>query len=330
MVAVDSIRPCPLQPRVNVSVDLVRRLAESMRAGRHEPLLEVEPAPQHPGHYQIVCGEQRWRAAREAGLRRVLVRIHPRLGYLERLQKQYEENCLRADLDPVEDARAVLVAKILRDVQRAEQLLHKASIPFQPLEEKRVTDRADFDRHLERLKTLLIEHKVHVKQADGKVVCGPLSPWSETERALRISEAARKAKLAILRLEPALLEEVHRLPAHHSTLVARVGDRERRAQLVAVAARLTHRRLQAVVSRLRENPELTVQEAMAERFRMDARTGAGPLAFEVQLRNLADLCRQLSRTLANLRTRLSPIERMHVVQLLVGLRQTLVSFEEAL
>ncbi len=109
LVSVDHIHPCPFQPRVNVSMDLVRKLAESMRAGRHEPLLEVEPAPLQPGHYQIVCGEQRWRAAREAGLKRILVRIHPRLAYLERLRKQYEENRLRSDLDPVEDARAVRV-----------------------------------------------------------------------------------------------------------------------------------------------------------------------------------------------------------------------------
>jgi hypothetical protein len=28
-----------------------------MKAGRHQPLLEVEPAPGLPGRYQIICGD---------------------------------------------------------------------------------------------------------------------------------------------------------------------------------------------------------------------------------------------------------------------------------
>ncbi len=128
LVAVDQIHPCPVQPRATVSVELVKKLAESMRAGRHDPLLEVEPAPLQPGHYQIVCGEQRWRAAKEAGLDRVLVRLHKRLGYLERLQKQYEENRLRADLIPIEDVQLLVLAKTLRDMEAAERLLKDALI----------------------------------------------------------------------------------------------------------------------------------------------------------------------------------------------------------
>jgi ParB family transcriptional regulator, chromosome partitioning protein len=73
LVSIDHIHPCPIQPRVNVSVELVRKLADSMRAGRHDPLLEVEPHPERGGHFQIICGEQRWRAAKEAGVDHVLV-----------------------------------------------------------------------------------------------------------------------------------------------------------------------------------------------------------------------------------------------------------------
>jgi ParB family chromosome partitioning protein len=81
---------------------LVEQLAVSMKAGRHEPLIEVEPLPDQPGRYQIVCGEQRWRAALEARIPSVLVRVLLRLTYVERLRKQLEENRLRASLDPVE------------------------------------------------------------------------------------------------------------------------------------------------------------------------------------------------------------------------------------
>ena len=108
IVPVDLIQPCPIQPRVNVSVDFVDKLSGSIKSGRHQPVLEVEPAPGRRGSYQIVCGEQRWRAAKAAGLLEILVRIHPHLGYLERLEKQYEENRLRADLDLVEDRKSVV------------------------------------------------------------------------------------------------------------------------------------------------------------------------------------------------------------------------------
>lgn len=47
MVAVDLIQACPIQGRVNVSIDLVQRLSDSMKAGRYEPVLEVEPATSH-------------------------------------------------------------------------------------------------------------------------------------------------------------------------------------------------------------------------------------------------------------------------------------------
>lgn len=250
MVSIERIHPSPLQPRTTVSMDLVSKLAQSMRAGRHDPVLEVEPAADRPGHYEIVCGEQRWRAAKEAGLDRVLVRIHERLGSLQRLQKQYEENRLRADLTPYEDAQLLVVAKTLGDVEVAERRLNDAHVPFQPLDDRRVREVAEIHRHLDGLKALLLEHKVNViKSADGLIV-GPLSPWHETERALGISEAARKAKLSVLRLEPEVLEVVNALPAQHAPLIARVEGRDRRAELAERAPQLTHRQLQAAVSRL--------------------------------------------------------------------------------
>src|SRR5262249_56781662 len=74
LVAVDQVQPCPIQPRVNFSVDLIEQLSSSMRAGRHQPVLEVEPAPGAPGRYQIVCGEQRWRAGPAGGRNAVVAR----------------------------------------------------------------------------------------------------------------------------------------------------------------------------------------------------------------------------------------------------------------
>ena len=92
-----------------VPAGLVEKLPDSIRSGRHQPLLEVEPAPGQRGRYQIIRGEQRWREAKAAADLLEILPIHPHFGYLERIEKQYEENRLRADLDVVEEAHCITV-----------------------------------------------------------------------------------------------------------------------------------------------------------------------------------------------------------------------------
>ena len=330
VVPVDLIQPCPIQPRVNVSVDFVDKLSGSIKAGRHQPLLEVEPAPGMRGHYQIVCGEQRWRAAKAAGLLEILVRIHPNLGYLERLEKQYEENRLRADLDLVEEAHCILLDKTIRDIAVAEQLLRDSLVPFQPLDEKRILHREEFVEHLDGLRKLLVRHKTHtVKGPNGKPIAGPLSPWRESEQALGISESQRKAKLGVLRLAPELLDELHELSAEHAIQISRLQDADQEAELVHRARELTHRQVHRVVDRLLRDPELDVSELVDSELSGDNNKITGPLAFDEQLQVLADLCRQLARMLSNLRSRTGDEDSAQVRGLLADLRCELNAFDEA-
>ena len=316
VVPVELIEPCPIQPRVNVSVDFVDKLSGSIKAGRHQPLLEVEPAPAQRGIYQIVCGEQRWRAAKAAGLLEILVRIHPHLGYLERLEKQYEENRLRADLDAVEEAHCYLLDKTIRDIQVAERLLRDALVPFQPLDERRLARREEFGSHLDVLKRLLVKRKVHVVKTESGAVAGQLSPWCETEKALGIAESQRKAKLGILRLDPDLQEKVRSLPAEHAVQIARLADRDKQAALVKRATELTHKQVRAAVDSLLRDSTKDVAEV------------TNTFAFEARLAAVADLCRQLARALRNLRSIVTHEERSAVAEVLSSLRSELDSFEE--
>ncbi len=324
LVAVENIHPGRLQPRTTTSVELVRQLAESMRAGRHEPLLEVESLPGRPGHYRIVCGEQRWRAAKEARVERVLVRMLDGLGHLARLQKQYEENRLRAGLTPADDAFAVLLMKSIKDIEHAEHLLAVRSIPFEPLNDKDVKGRADLEDHLASMKALLLENRIHANKSGSGLHVAPLSPWRETEHALGISEVARKRKLAVLRLEPEVLAEANQLPSNHAALIARVEGDDRRGELAARASQLSHRQLHAAVRRLRENPALTIDQALSANRPLNT----NPLAFEERLRVLADLCRQIVRLLNNLKPRISDAERDQARVLLATLLQDMHGFFE--
>ena len=327
VVPVDLIQPCPIQPRVNVSVDFVDKLSGSIKAGRHQPLLEVEPALGRRGRYQIVCGEQRWRAAKAAGLLEVLVRIHPHLGYLERLEKQYEENRLRADLDLVEEAYCIQLDKTIRDIAFAEQLLRDSLISFEALDEKRILHREEFVDHLDGLRKLLVKHKTHtVTGADGNPAAGPLSPWRESEHALGISESQRKAKLGVLRLGPELLGELRELPAEHAIQISRLRDAAQQAELVQRARELTHRQVHRVVDRLLNDPDLDVAKLVETELHADKEAVAAPLAFDHQLQLLADLCRQLVRALRNLSSTVSVNERTTVCDLLASLDPEMTDF----
>lgn len=330
LVPIDRVQPCPIQPRVNVAVDFIDRLSRSIKSGRLQPLLEVEPAPGRPGYYQIVCGEQRWRAAKAVGLLEILVRIHPHLGYLERLERQYEENRLRAALDVVEEAHCLLLDKTIRDTAVAEQLLRESLVPFQPLDEIRIVHREQFAEHLDGLRKLLVKHKVHVvKGADGKPQVGPLSPWRETENALGISETRRKAKLTALNLAPELLDQAREMPAEHAIQIARLQDADRQAELVRRGHDLTVIQVSRIVDRLLQDSSLDVTEMIDAEVDRE-KTGVGErLSSPEHVGVLADLCRQLTRQLSNLRSRIDEAAAAQVRAILADLRRELDAFEEA-
>lgn len=316
LVPLDSLEPSAIQPRVNVAADLIAKLAASMKAGRHEPLLEVESISSRPQRFQILCGEQRWRAAREAGLKEVLVRVHPRLGYLERLTKQYEENRLRADLDPVEEGACILAVKTIQDALAAERLLREAHVPFRPLNDKRIERREQFAEHLEELRRLL---RLHGIEADW------LSRWRDTEKALGISETQRKYKVGILRLDPALQDAVRDLPIEHAMQISRVSDPRRQAELAARAPDLTYREIRHAAERLRRNPKLSVEEALG------APATATPtrIASDRPMELVADLCRQLTRLMVVVRADPDQERKSAAALALNDLRRSIDEFLQA-
>jgi ParB family transcriptional regulator, chromosome partitioning protein len=97
------IRRNPRQPRTRFGPDSIKTLAASLAdAGVVQPLI-VRPLPD--GRYELIAGERRWRAAREAGLQTVPAIVREE-GEAERLQTALIENMAREDLNPVDEARA--------------------------------------------------------------------------------------------------------------------------------------------------------------------------------------------------------------------------------
>jgi ParB family chromosome partitioning protein len=100
---VEFLSPSPLQPRRTFSEEEIASLAESIRErGVLQPIL-VRPAAGRPGHYEIVAGERRWRAAQAAQLHEVPI-IVKELADDGALEIALVENIQRTDLNALEEA----------------------------------------------------------------------------------------------------------------------------------------------------------------------------------------------------------------------------------
>jgi ParB family chromosome partitioning protein len=102
-VPIDRVRRSELNPRKNFAEKELKELAESIRErGLVQPLV-VRPVKGAPGHYEIVAGERRWRAAQLASQRTVPVIIRS-LSDQEALELAIIENVQRSDLNAIEEA----------------------------------------------------------------------------------------------------------------------------------------------------------------------------------------------------------------------------------
>jgi len=103
-INVELIAPNPNQPRRRFDEEALTALADSLAdQGVLQPVL-VRPLA--GGSYELVAGERRWRAAQMAGLAQIPAIVEQR-DDTEALEAAIVENMARADLNPVEEARAV-------------------------------------------------------------------------------------------------------------------------------------------------------------------------------------------------------------------------------
>ena len=98
-----SIAPNPYQPRERFDEAALGELTASIRdKGLLQPLV-VRRAGE--GHYELIAGERRFRAAQRAGLSQVPIVVRDADGS-EALELALIENLQREDLNPLEEARA--------------------------------------------------------------------------------------------------------------------------------------------------------------------------------------------------------------------------------
>ena len=121
------VEPAASQPRKNFDENALTELAESIKKyGVIQPIVVKKV----DDHYQIIAGERRWRAAKQAGLKDIPVIIKD---YDEQQIAEIAliENLQREDLNPIEEARAyqALIEKYqLKQEEIAEKVFKSRSV----------------------------------------------------------------------------------------------------------------------------------------------------------------------------------------------------------
>ena len=101
-IPMDRIEPSRYQPRIHFDEQALQELADSIR---ENGLIQPITVREIDGHYEIIAGERRWRAAKLAGLDRIA-------GYVlspsetQAAEMSLVENIQREDLTAVEEAKA--------------------------------------------------------------------------------------------------------------------------------------------------------------------------------------------------------------------------------
>jgi ParB family chromosome partitioning protein len=101
-IAIDQIDVNPNQPRKVFDSEALRELTASIQSsGVIQPVV----VRRHGTGYQLIAGERRWRAARQAGLARIPAVVREATD-AQSLEIALVENLLREDLNPMEEAEA--------------------------------------------------------------------------------------------------------------------------------------------------------------------------------------------------------------------------------
>jgi ParB family chromosome partitioning protein len=96
-----NIEPNPDQPRLSIDQEGLNELASSVR--EHGVLQPILVRPLENGQYQLVAGERRWRASKQAGLDTIPA-IVEQIDDDTALEIALIENLQREDLSPLDEA----------------------------------------------------------------------------------------------------------------------------------------------------------------------------------------------------------------------------------
>ncbi len=173
-IPLDQIDANPFQTRTHVSEEQLAELAASITAnGVVQPIL-VRPQP--GGRFQLIAGERRWRASRLAS-RDTIPAILRQVSDEQAMEITIVENLQRADLNPMEQARAF------------ERLSREFHMTQEQMAQRTGKDRASVSNFLRLLK---LPSSVQTRVESGELSFGHARTLLAFEHAEEIEKAAQR------------------------------------------------------------------------------------------------------------------------------------------
>lgn len=182
-IEVGRIKPDPNQPRREFEPAALDNLAKSL-AERGQLMPIRVKWDELMGHYQIIAGERRWRAAIQAGLATLecVISDKPQTSD-EVLEEQLIENCVREDLRPIEQARAF------------RQLMDRLDLSFRELADRLHLSHAAVHRAVSLLDTPEPVQEMVASGALPPSAAYEISKLDRPEDQVAVAEAAAEQKL---------------------------------------------------------------------------------------------------------------------------------------
>jgi ParB family chromosome partitioning protein len=226
---VETIHPNPRQPRRRFEPEATAGLAASIRL--QGVLQPVVVRPRREGGYEMIAGERRWRAAREAGVP-TLPAVVRQADDRDTLLIGLVENVAREDLSPIEEARAYaslvdefelslgdVADRVGRSKASVSNRLRLLELPDDVLW---MVARGELTEGHARAVLSLPDHDARRRLA-RKIVREGLSVRA-AERLAQAGGAARKPRrAAVARVDPALAERVRAAAERLTGLPAQVS-----------------------------------------------------------------------------------------------------------
>ena len=219
VLPIHCLEPNPYQPRRHFDAESLGRLAESLkRDGLMQPILVRSGGP---GRFQILAGERRWRAARQAGWTEISVLVRE-VGEQQAAELALIENEHREQVARLDTARAA------ERLMKREGLTHDELAAVLGMERSSVTN-------LLRLLTLDASVQDLVGEGPGRLSMG----HAKLLVGLPAMQQRSYARRAIDRKLPVrgLMRLIQR--ERHRARLGRMGGEDGSADLVSLETRLT-------------------------------------------------------------------------------------------
>ncbi|MGB6690265.1 MAG: ParB/RepB/Spo0J family partition protein [Terracidiphilus sp.] len=244
-IPLDQIDRNPFQTRTRVNEEQLAELAASITAnGVVQPVLV---RPQANGRFQLIAGERRWLASKKAG-KETIPAILRQVSDEQAMEITIVENLQRADLNPMEQARAFdrlsrefhmtqeqMAARTGKDRASVSNFLRLLKLP-QSIQARVESGELTFG-HARTL--LALEHAEEMEKATQKIIASSLSVRQTEDYVQRIQhpERSKKEPKAEAPLDPNVRDAQERLQRALG-LKVQIEDKNGRGRVIIEYARL--------------------------------------------------------------------------------------------